>query len=218
MILKYNYQDFINLYTKISTKEIDNNEILEIIFDLLPYMDEKYRLFWKEIIDYTYKCQCEYDNNINLIYLLYMGIRNELIKNNNYLQDEESYNLLRNNLGKANINFKYANALNLNREFSSKYDVLLLSNILDYFYSFLGNNWEYYELQEYESRIEQLINNNGVIVLHYIMMFGSSRFTSDKLFDNSGIVKDDLTDEEVYKVNRKDSNKVYDGIILKRVK
>jgi len=147
-----------------------------------------------------------------------MGIRNELIKNNNYLQDEESYNLLRNNLGKANINFKYANALNLNREFSSKYDVLLLSNILDYFYSFLGNNWEYYELQEYESRIEQLINNNGVIVLHYIMMFGSSRFTSDKLFDNSGIVKDDLTDEEVYKVNRKDSNKVYDGIILKRVK
>lgn len=218
IILKYDYKDF--RYITISflrSNQISVEELTEFIKGLLLYMDKKYRIFWEQVIDFNYKIQREYQTNINLFLLI--SVKNSLVPEfNNYLMNEDNYNLLRKGLSNANITFKYANAANLAQEFEGKYDFILLSNILDYFFKCWGESWKYEKLLEYERDLENIMNDDGVIFLKYIMSYVKSSVSRERIFPNSGTRKSDLITEEVHKISVPYQDTAYAGIILKRKK
>lgn len=203
MILKYNYHEFI-LTMKLITDEslVKSVEgVSQIIYDLLPYMDRKYRLFWQEILDYNYKIQKELNMDLNLIYLLYCGLNNTMafINRNQYLHSEEEYNKFKNNLYKTNISFKYANAIDLDKEFNDKYDFILLSNILDYAYIYFGELWDYGKLTDFENQIQKLTKKDCVVFLHYIF---NSYKKYNPIIHNSLIFKNNLNGEQIWKISK----------------
>ena len=150
-----------------------------------------------------------------VLYLLCVNIGHLGYKEcNNYLKDEKSYNKLRNRLASANITFKNANANNLHNEFKGEYDIILLSNILDYFFKYWGNNWEYDKLLSYEKQLENICKNDAIIFLHYNLYMAQINPTT---FGESNIKIEDLKNEEVLRLGH-DHGGVPTGIVLKRIK
>lgn len=220
MILKYNYYDFISIMNKLESLDSSIVEVSEVILGLLPFMDEKYRIFWKTIVDYNIKVQRENNTNLSLIYMIFIGIQSptSYLENNSYLVNEEKYNLLRERISKANITFKCANAANLDKEFKRKCDFILLSNILDYFATSWGKDWDYDKFLEYEKMLEGMTKSGGTIFLKYIMMYASKTYKRHSICSSSFMQDSDLQDEELYILPRNSNKNVSDGIVLKRVK
>lgn len=215
MILKYDYYDFLlNMKYLCLYDDITIEYISELIKGLFPYMESEHRIFWEELIDYNYKIQKGSTVGLNLIQMLTVGymVRENRINYNTYLQDEESYNRLKQNLVNANIIFKCANAVELHEEFSGKYDFILLSNILDYFKNYWGPNWTYANLKKYICNLESISNSGGTIFLHYL--FDGFAAFDDTIFGNSVVYNKDLEDEELHVFK----NGNFDGMLLKRVK
>ena len=187
MLLKYNYDEYINTLNKFINQMTMPIEINEIIFDLLSYMEEPYKYFWQNILEYNQKLQKELNINTNFMYNLNI---NAGLKTNlsfcPFLISEDNYNKLKSNLNMANLNFKYCNAINLTDKFKRKYDLILLSNVLDYAYIYWGNNWEIQNLNNYITNLQKITNNDGIIFLHYI-------FYSSKPFHLSNFYNPYLT-------------------------
>lgn len=215
MILKYNYQEFLNNMRILCSCDTNIETITDFLYDLLPYMDKRMQIFWKQILDYNYKLQKKNRTSLNLLYILCVNIGYVgYTECNNYLRDEESYNKLKNNLSRANISFKAANAANLHTEFNNKYDFILLSNILDYFFKLWGNKWGYDALSVYEEQLQTICNDDAVIFLQYILYMAQENPT---LFGESDIKIEGLKNEEVIRLAN-DYCGMPTGIILKRVK
>ena len=79
--------------------------------------------------------------------------------------------------------------------------------------------WNYEALQAYERELESITSLNGVIFLKYIVNYGiSDKLTRCSTIGSSFVTVKDLIDEEVYKLPSRPNKKVFDGMILKRVK
>ena len=187
------------------------DESIEVIKELLPYMEEKYQSFWKGLIEYFYKMSIYHHKDLSIMTFLSNDyfFHNAYQANNNYLHDDKNYEKLKKNLEKANITFKHANANNLHHEFKGQYDLINLSNILDYFALYWGENWSYDRLKEYENYLLQMTSSNAYIILMYI--FSHMKKDSRALFTNSTVTEDDLIRERIYTLNN-------DSMILRRVK
>lgn len=212
MILKYSYQDFLIVMKNLCSYDSKVECIYEIIEGLLPYMEEKHSKFWQEIIKFNYIIQKENSTNINLIHMLTVNFTEsyDYIRGNSYLKNEEAYNKLKLDLLNAKINFKNVNALDLSQEFNGKYDLVLLSNILDYFGHYWGSYWDYETLKNYTEKLENITNKDAIIFLNYLFVHPQYAVT---LFDDSTIKTDDLETEEIITLDDDSS-----GVILKRVK
>lgn len=214
MILKYNYTDFLLNMKYLCSDGASIDYITDTIKDLFPYMEEKHRKFWQEILDYNYKMQKGFILGLNLIQMLtvnFMSIENRVLFNT-YLKDEESYNRLKQNLVNANITFKNADAVSLHKEFNGEYDLILLSNILNYFSQYWGSNWGYNSLRDYEENLESITKSGGTIFLNYL--FAGLMDLDFILIDGSKVTIHDLTDEDVYDF----TDECLDGVLLKRIK
>ena len=169
MILKYNYVEYVETLNKLINQMTMPREINEIIFDLLSYMEEPYRTFWQSILEYNWKLQKELNIHTNFMYSLNINAGLKTIEAFcPFLTSETDFNKLKFNLNMANLNFKSCNAINLSKEFKKKYDLILLSNVLDYAYIYWGNNWSIAHLNNYVANLQKMINNDGIIFLHYI--------------------------------------------------
>ncbi|MBE6156732.1 MAG: hypothetical protein E7161_03190 [Firmicutes bacterium] len=220
LILKYNYQEFCIITQILRNPRLTKEELNEVFIGLFPFMELKHRIFWQQILDYNYQIQQEFGTNLNLLGILSLEkLSNRSMYSlffNNYLKDEESYEFLRSQLGLANISFTYSNAIDLPRVFSKSYDFILLSNILDYFYKSLGCNWDYEELQKYEQQLEPLLNDDGVIFLHYAMAcLKDSKIFRNKIINSSKVNIGDLVNEEF--ITLPPFCGTTNGMILKRV-
>ena len=196
-IITFNYNEFINFINKLTNPFTTLTEIFDLINLIIPNMDNKYRIFFKEIMDYLYKLS---NNNQNLFYIFIKdSYKLEGYMVNTYLKNEENYNLLKNNLSKTNITFKNCDLTLLTNYFNKQYDFIFLSNILDYFFYKYGNNWNYQKLQELEKYLTPLLNNDGILALHYIYnyyyKFGN-RY-KDILINSSCIRSFNLTNENI---------------------
>lgn len=217
LIDKYNYETYLNILSLLSNEETSFDTINNILYDLLPIMDNKYRMFWTEILDYNYKKQKNNVNKLSLIYLLFINIKYSTVLNN-YLTNEEEYNKLKTKINNANIIFKHMDAKDLYNEFDKKYDIILLSNILDYFYKIYGYNWKIDELNTYVYKLEKILDINGIVFLNYVYNY-YYKFTSRNynLIRNTNININELDNYVVKKLkyyNNNNSEKVGDGIIL----
>jgi len=179
-------------------------------------MEAKYKLFWESVLDYNYKKQKEAGIELNVIKVLCANTEPVLTYAdcNNYMMNKKNYNLLRKNLIIANINFKRANAHNLTNSFDKEYDVIMLSNILDYAEGLWGLQWPYGCLKDYEESIEKLSSDNGVVFLSYIFDLNTK---DNYLIDDSSVLESDLTDEVLLKFPNANRD-VRSGMILKRIK
>jgi len=205
MISKYNYYEYIAVVEKIMSNDTDKIEILSIISDLLPFMDNKYNIYWKNIIDYTYrKYQLNPNENTNIIDMLFVGPKkiNSITFSNNYLLNEDFYNKLKMNITKANVTFNIADAQYLHKVFEGKsYDLILLSNILDYFYKIYGNNWSYEKLNIFLNKLKTITNDDGIIYFAYAFLYerflGYQKVIKKNIIEYSDIHLSDLNGEEV---------------------
>lgn len=239
MIMRYSYQEYISLNARINSpfEVISKEEARDIVHELLPFMEKNHRIFWERIIDFEYKMQKEYNTEFDIFSLLcfsFTPIR-LLKKYNNFMSSEFEYNKLKKGLKKANLSFAYSNAIDLQKTFNGKkYDLILLSNILDYFNYIYGSNWDYEKLNDYIKTLETISKRNAIIFLNYIYSLERCIWFSDrdkylggyqldkyvgnfKICQASSVYHANLKDEKVHLLNLEDCL-CNDGIFLKRVK
>ncbi len=180
LILKYNYQDFKDIVTKLKNYNISVEELSIIILDLIPYMDSEYRHFWYEIVDYNYFLQKECHTHLNLLLMLTLNYyRVDILYKLDYLKNEEEYNKLRCNLLLSNITFTNCNGLLLNDNFSNPYDLVYLSNIMDYFYPYHLKEFNINDALNYVTRISKLLNKDGLLLIDYLFAYQLCDFTEE---------------------------------------
>ena len=216
MILKYDYFSYMNMMEKIYSSATSNEELYEIIKGLFPYMEKRHSYFWQSLIDYDAFLRSKrigYEQK-NLIVTLTHANRSVhyLTEYVLYLSNEYYYNLTKENLSKANITFKTADAQEIDKHFTGPYDFIYLSNVLDFFDSF-GSNWDYAKLLEYEERVKKLACKDASIVLKYALDYPYLQ----NLFRNACVdIEKSFQDEELYRFgNSRDSR---DAILLVRTK
>ena len=211
MILHYSYSEYLDNIRKIANTNTLFSEIAEIIKDNNSTMDKEHRFFWNELIDFVHKNSTNKleRNPFNTISKENYSSFNTIY--NNYLLNEENYQKLKDNLPSANITFKECNATDLASEFTEEYDIILLSNILDYFCEILGINWGYKTLKSYEKKLSKISKQNAYIFLHYIFEY----YEKGEIIFDSAITRKDLTEESIIKIPECPLN---GAVILKRVK
>ena len=142
------------------------------------------------------------------------------INNNKYLTDDAYYDELRRNLGKADINFKAIDALDLPLEFNGReFDVICLSNILDYFVSYYGAFWSVQQFYNYVGELEKLTKNGGTIFVNYIFDKFDGYTHNTRVVRDSMVFEEEIEDEfKIVKVPVNGIETIEDGLVLKRVK
>lgn len=223
-IMAFNYQEYLLFLSKMLDQKITLEETTDLIKYLLPFMEEKHKIYWKSIMNYNYQLQKDLPNHISLFQMILMNI-NGTVKNtlnNSYLKDEESYNKLKTIINKINITFKKCDCLELDNNFNNQYDFIFLSNISDYFYKTLGNYWKYDSLKEINNNFNKLLKEDGTLALAYLYKFYNDRTKNyrnhpiecSKLQISDLITEQIITFPSIY--NNKQINNTYDGIILQK--
>lgn len=213
MFLKYSYNEYIKSLKKIIDKNTTLEELTNILLELLPFMDIKYRKFWKVIIEYNYSYQ-KNKTNLNLFNLISLGIEdiNEITLNNGYLSNEKNYNNLKKNILIANTSFKNINAIKLPKKYNEIYDLILLSNIPEY----LGNYFYNYDFIEYINSLKNMINTDGIIFFNYIHKYKTKNIIRKHIFTYLNEEGHNIINKEIKSTGSKEDYK--DGIIILRKK
>lgn len=215
LILKCSYQEYLDVMQKLGTSK-DLEYQTQVLFDVLPYMEKEYRDFWSSILEYNYKIQKDNKTILNIIDLLFLNIKSTdvFVKNNPYLKDEASYEATKENLKKARVVFTNTDALFLDKVYSKhEFDIIMISNILDYFNRSLGNSWNKKDLDKYIDSLRGILSDEGIIYLHYIFKYGKS-FQKTHIIQCSSVTKNDI-DGEIISFP---SNicPIYDGMVTVR--
>ena len=214
MILKYSYEEFLNVIDKLISSGTTFDTLNDILYGLLPYIDSEYRNYWKTILDFNYKIQKNNIYKLNLIQMMFINVVSKK-SYNNYLLNEIEYNKLKSNIGKSNINYKNVDAINLHKEFDDKYDIIMLSNILDYFSSYYGFCWDINILSEYVNNVKELLNDNGIMLVNYIFnYYYMDNVRRKSLIRGSCINYDNLTDYKIKKLKPNGDVLFGDGVII----
>ena len=210
LILKYDYAKYLKFLTLVSKDAFSLEELTAIINNLLPLMAGNYRLFWQELIKYNESLQQNNIEDLNLIQMLTLDSYKPVNKQNiPYLVNEKKYEALRHKLNEVEFSFQGTPGVLVPDTFESKYNVIILSNILDYFTSCWGTSWTINDLQPYVDSLLEMLKKNGLLFLHY-------QFRDD-LFRGSNVTLDDLT--ELFKIeDKKVANEYeeYDHLLLIR--
>lgn len=212
LIEKFKYNDFLTICELIANNMLTLEETTYLIKDLLPLMDKKYRKYWQNISEYNYQLQKNNDEYLDLFAMLFINIneKNNFIRRNSYLMGKDNYDKFKENMMRANINFYCTNAINILDTFpNQKYDVILLSNILDY----ITINWNYEQLRKFEDELLFITNNNGKIFLAYLLNYYNKN--NKNIFRRADIKKEELINEIIIELKEKDY-KHNDAVILIR--
>ena len=212
LIEKFKYNDFLTICELIANNMLTLEETTYLIKDLLPLMDKKYRKYWQKISEYNYQLQKNNDEYLDLFAMLFINIteKNNFIRRNSYLVGKDNYDKFKENMMRANINFYCTNAINILDTFpNQKYDVILLSNILDY----ITINWNYEQLRKFEDELLFITNNNGKIFLAYLLNYYNKN--NKNIFRRADIKKEELINEIIIALKEKDY-KHNDAVILIR--
>ena len=212
LIEKFKYNDFLTIFELNANNMLTLEETTYLIKDLLPLMDKKYRKYWQNISEYNYQLQKNNDEYLDLFAMLFINIneKNNFIRRNSYLMGKDNYDKFKENMMRANINFYCTNAINILDTFpNQKYDVILLSNILDY----ITINWNYEQLRKFEDELLFITNNNGKIFLAYLLNYYNKN--NKNIFRRADIKKEELINEIIIELKEKDY-KHNDAVILIR--
>lgn len=160
------YDEFIKLFGYNQGLYIRSHNHLqpEIEKYVIENMEEEYKWFWNEFL-YALK---EKGFEASIFHLSCEAdlIDKQNTKNNLYMQEENEYINLQKRLKEVNISYKYCSIMDVPTTFT-KYDLIYLSNIMDYYRSFYGNNNR--PMDDARNLIKaiytQNLNPNGEIIL-----------------------------------------------------
>lgn len=216
MILKYDYKDFLHKYLDLLLGYYSIYKESIFIEKLLPYMDNKYAVFWNELVKFNYDLQSNISDKRLLIsdIVIKKFIMKDRIKlYNNYLSSNEDYEILKDNLLNSKINFSCLDILDISNKFNNKYDFILLSNIFDYLDSRFKLGWNYFYLKEEINKMYPMLNNDGVILIHYLFKcIMEDNKVKGTLIVGSNIKYNDLTNEELCYFDFSDSKNYSDNM------
>lgn len=226
MILKYNYKDFLHKYLDLLLGYYSIYKESIFIEKLLPYMDNRYAIFWNELVKFNYDLQSNNSDKRLLIsdIVTKRFIMKDRIKlYNNYLSSNEDYEILKDNLLNSKINFSCLDILDISNKFNNKYDFILLSNIFDYLDSRFKFEWNYSCLKEEINKMNSMLNNDGVILIHYLFKcIMEDNKVKGTLIAGSNVKYNDLTNEELcyfdFSDNKNYSDNMKDAVIYVRKK
>lgn len=211
-------------YMYISAEEFQKKKdfIEQSILDSTYVMDNPYRDFWRGVLDYFSHLEKteEYGSRIEIFERLTRGRTDDLNfvnENNNYLTTEYMYNILKRNLGKANISYIPTDVFNIHKVLGNRrYDFISLSNVLDYATEEFGMLWGYSELEPFISNVETICNDGGIILLHSVLLRRGHDVYEENIpvFRDSTIYKSFLKDLEYHVIP---STRKKEGVVLKKV-
>ena len=224
-ILAFNYRTYLKWMKKIVDETLSIEELNELIKPLFPFMDKTSYIYWKNLLEYNAKIQKTKGKILNLFRMLLINVNDEFlnIAKNTYLQSEENYNKVKENLQKAHITFRCCDCLFLGEEMKEQYDFVFLSNIADYFSKAFDYFWKYEKLREFEESLKPIMKQNGLIALAYLIKYHSLSNNQYRTYPilSSKVTKEDFEDEFIITFPHIDlkclEKNVEDGLILQRI-
>lgn len=136
-------KDFLNfIYGDISDEEFD-----DIYSSIHPILEEDSKVFWDSLFNFF-----DYSEVVNsTLFSKEVVHPKSVVEKNIYLQSEENYQKLKDNIKKANLKYITGNIFNLTKELDEEYDFINLSSII-----------YYNQLNEYKTMLEALpLMDNG---------------------------------------------------------
>lgn len=226
MILKYDYKEFLHKYLDLLLGYYSIYKESIFIEKLLPYMDNKYAMFWNDLVKFNYDLQSNNSDKrllISDIVTKKFIIKDRIKLYNNYLSSNEDYEILKDNLLNSKINFSCLDILDISNKFNNKYDFILLSNIFDYLDSRFKLGWNYFYLKEEINKMYPMLNNDGVMLIHYLFKcIMEDNKVKGTLIAGSNVKYNDLTNEELcyfdFFDNKNYSDNMKDAIMYVRKK
>ncbi len=136
-------KDYLNfIYGDISDEEFD-----DIYSSIHPILEEDSKVFWDSLFNFF-----DYSEVVNsTLFSKEVVYPKSVAQKNIYLQSEENYQKLKDNIKKANLKYITGNIFNLTKELDEEYDFINLSSII-----------YYNQLNEYKTMLEALpLMDNG---------------------------------------------------------
>lgn len=203
MINTFSLQDFkwANIiFTSICKDLSDHLDILEKVKNHLP----------GDVYEY-YRKMLEFSKNNPMVNFesLYYNVNDIDFSRNSYLASEETYKALQKSINNANVNITFANALTFYEELSKKYDIILLSNIADYFH-YANPEFKVKDFQEFITSYKKFLNLDGILINYFY------NINQEKPIRNLPITKEDLGTNNIYSVSTPLFKNVGEGYYLER--
>lgn len=194
-----------NEFNELMSKQFYLNSIRNFVYylsSLKSHMPEDVYAYYQALIKELYP-KAYFSTGLLPLYRNYWIYYN--ILNNMYANNSDTYQRTQNNLEKLNIQFHFEDARSLPSNLSSSYDLILLSNVSDYFGT-KGNKLTSSEFRSYLHSYQNLLNPEGVLINYFYHL------NHYYIIPNSFVTSSDLSDYHFYMVG---SN---DGYILQRNK
>ncbi len=158
------FEDYNKLfeYYKEYYDKTHNCQHLDIEQYVIENMEDEYKWFWQELF-YNLK---QHGFNPSVFHFANRADRLSSICRipNSYMKDIEKYNELQQKLAKANITFKQSSIVDVPNNFNKKYDLIYLSNVMEYYTEFFCGNKKK-ALDILKKIYNENLNINGEILL-----------------------------------------------------
>lgn len=195
LVLAYPFNDFFPVIEFLfKSKNYDLDLERNILYGLLPFMNLKYKLFFKEIFDYYFMLQERYKVPVKLLQILttdYYFNRDEIVFYNLYMQGEDNYNKLRANIRKMRLSFQRGSVFDIDNK--DYYDLVICSNALEHTYI---PECDLAKLKVFLNSLVNSLTSKGIVMASYMYGFYDSTNNS---YDNYPIKGTDISIREVLK-------------------
>ncbi len=203
MINIFPFQDFkkANLIFTSASDNFSNH--LDILEKVIPHLPEEVHEYFRKMLEFS-------DGNPMINFeSLYYGANNISLSRNNYLVNEDAYKKLQKSINDANVNITFADALSFSEELSSTYDIILLSNIADYF-SYAKPEFGLKDFKEFITSYMKILNPDGILI-NYLY-----KINDQNPIRNLPITKEDLGSDNIYPVTTPIFRNAGEGYYLER--
>lgn len=147
-----------------------------VVYDINRNTEEFYKLKREKILTVPRESLYEEIISTTEIPLTVTEIfpKDTVMRSNPYLQSDQNYELLRENLDKNNISFVCGDIFDMNSAIGNKkFDVMIFSNILQYLEFFAKKEDPYKLLKESFEDWKEHLNDNGLLQLLYLYTYTS---------------------------------------------
>lgn len=143
-----------------------NTEDYKKVKEILMQENQESFDFWNNLLE-----KYGYEEASKIIFSKDELDLNTIIRSNNYLENDKNYTKLRELIKKNNVNFITGDIFNPKELENKKFDVIILSNILQYLEYFSNGNNVYDVLKNCFDNLKTHLNENGIMQILYLYSF-----------------------------------------------
>jgi len=163
LIHHMNYNQFMNFFTAINNRQMCQS--YDILSPIIPYLTPKAKI----LVDKFYDSNTNTERFFQISPFFWTNDGHYKQNKIGYLESQSAFNKLKTRLPEQ-IDFTLADADTIAQNLHQEYDIIHLSNIMDYYsYSKTNNPYEN-AIRFYNNVLRQLfhhLSNNGTMIMHY---------------------------------------------------